>query len=370
MAGCEKDEALDKDNLTPLFNASYFSPEGLANQQACYGARRRLLDTAEYLFEIQNKYYVRFAKAIRETGYKGLLVGSNWQAADGVSHLHNLLSDRSVGRMDRHNYFGGAGAAGMNVGVMEDNSTMLWQPGSTLLSSGLQQMVDRPFALSEWMEQAPNEWVAEGAPVIGFYGLGLQGWDAAYEGNNTEPKFDATYETWLHTQTPINIGLYPAVARSIYRGDVKEGGVIASLRFSLEDLRAGTKGLVGFAPNKEFALGDVRLQVDNKFVVLLVTALDRDKTLASTKSALITAIARARNTGMAYYETRSLTATGTAPVLLEPVLGSVTFGRKVSRVCLLDHDGRRTDKAVPARNGRIVIDGVRDRTMYYEAVFE
>lgn len=450
MMGCAADESLDKNNLHPVFNAWFFSADGLANQEAQVGARRRLLDTAEYLFELQTKYYTRVAKAIRATGYKGLVVGSNWQA-DGVSHLYNLLSDRAVGRIDRHNYFGGANAGGMNVGVAEDDSSMLWQPGRALLSSGLQQMSDRPFALTEWMEQAPNEWVAEGAPVLGFYGFGLQGWGAAYEGNNTAAKFDNVYGTWLHVQTPLNIGLYPAVARSIYRGDVKEGEIIAARRFSLEDLRKGkldfsdsvaqsgdvktisstvpvealaagrvvlelvdktarsqlpdlskqleqkvivsntgqlewhypsqqesyftvntegSKGLVGFAPKRKFTLGDVQLQVDNKFAVLLVTALDKGKTLANTRSALITAIARARNTGMIYNASHSLTAVGRAPVVMEPVIGSAAFARKVSEVYLLDHDGKRTGRTAKMEGGQVTIDGVDDKTMYYEVVFE
>jgi hypothetical protein len=451
MMNCPKDESLEKDTLHPISNAWFYSQDGLASQEAQFGARRRLLDTAEFLFDTQNKYYARITKAIRDTGYKGILVGSNWQAGDGVSHLYNLLSDRSVGRIDRHNYFGGADSHGMTVGTVEDNSSMLWQPGRALLSSGLQQMEDRPFALTEWMEQAPNEWAAEGSPTIGFYGFGLQGWDAAYAGNNTAPKFDSVYGTWLHVQTPVDIGLYPAIARSVFRGDVKEGGVIASRRFSLDDLQKGslnfsdvvvqngdektisstvpvealaagrvvleqvdkatpslipdmtqpirekvivsntgqlewhypshaesyftvntdgTKGLVGFAPDKEFTLGDVRLQVENKFAVLLVTALDKGKTLADTRSALITAIARERNTGMVYNETRSLTALGTAPILLEPIFGSVTFGRKVSKVNLLDHDGKRTDRMGKIEGGKVTVDGVNDKTMYYEVVFE
>ncbi|MFZ3213149.1 MAG: hypothetical protein WA188_16720, partial [Terriglobales bacterium] len=65
--------------------------------------------------------------------------------------------------------------------------------------------------------------------------------------------------------------------------------------------------------------------MDNKFAVLLVTALDRGKTLANTRSALITAVARERNSGMAYNQSGSLTALGTAPALLEPILGSATF---------------------------------------------
>ena len=451
MPGCAKDEGLDRNSLHPVFNAWYFSTAGLASQEANFGARRRLLDTAEYLFETQNKYYARFAKAIRATGYRGILVGSNWQAGDGVSHMYNLLSDRLVGRIDRHNYFGGSAGWGMNVGVAEDNSSMLWQPGRELLSTGLQQLADRPFALSEWMCQAPNEWVAEGSPVIGFYGFGLQGWAAAFEGNNFAPRFEPAWGNWLNVQSPLSIGLYPAVTRSIFRGDVKQGSVIAARRFSLEALRRGkwdfddvvtqdgdvktisssvpqealaagrvvlelvdkpkpslipdmtrqleekvvvsntgqlewhypcreesyftvntdgSKGLVGFAPNKEFVLGDVRMQVDNKFAVLLLTALDKGKSLADTRSALITAVARARNTGMTYNESRSLTAVGTAPILLEPVLGSVAFGRKVAKVYLLDHDGKHTEQTAKLEGEKVIIDGASDKTMYYEAVFQ
>ncbi len=451
MMGCEKDESLDKNTLHPAFNAWFFSTAGFADQQTHFGAGRRLLDCAEFLYECQTQYYTRFADAIRAAGYKGLLVGSNWQAGDGISHLYNLLSDRQAGRIDRHNYFGGANAYGMNVGIMEDNSSMLWQPGSALLSSGMQQIGDRPFALSEWMEQAPDEWEAEGTPIIGFYGFGLQGWDTAYAGNNTLPNFDATYGTWLHVQTPLNISLYPAVARAIFRGDVHEGDIIGARRFSQQELRDnklnftdtvtqngdvktisstvpgealaagrvvlevvdkptpslipdlsqqlikrvivsntgqltwhypshdesyftintdGTKGVVGFAPNTEFPLGKVRLQVDNKFAVLLVTALERGKTLANTKSALITAVARARNTGMEYNAARNLTALGVTPIVLEPIFASVTFTRKIGAVYLLDHDGKRTPQTARIDAGKVIIDGMNDKTLYYEVEFK
>jgi hypothetical protein len=449
MWNCSKDESLDAGTLSPMFNAWFFSPTGLADQEAHLGARRRLLDTAEFLYETQKRYYERFAAALRATGYQGVIVGSNWQADSGVSHLWNLLSDRAVGRIDRHNYFGGAAASGMNVGTQQDNSSMLWQPGRGLMSTGLQQVADRPFALTEWMAQAPNEWLAEGPPLIGFYGFGLQGWDAAYHGNDTEPRFDPTFGTWLHVQDPLDLGLYPAIARSVYRGDVTEGPVIASRRVCAQDLRAGrasdvveqqgdvktvrasvpaealaagrvvldvadepgasvlpdldaqlkarevdsatgqlkwrygsrdesfftvdtagTKAVVGFAPDREFALGEVKLRVDNRFAVLVVTALDRGKTLRDTHSALITAVARARNTGMAYNGDHSLAAVGGPPILLEPVRGSVSFDRKFSRVLLLDHDGRRTDRQAHADGATVTIDGAADRTLYYEVQFE
>jgi hypothetical protein len=38
------------------------------------------------------------------------------------------------------------------------------------------------------------------------------------------------------------------------------------------------------------------------------------------------------------------------------------------KVLLLDHDGRRTEKTLPATNGQFTLDGARDQTPYYEVV--
>ena len=59
--------------------------------------------------------------------------------------------------------------------------SMLTRPGSGYLSSGLQQVSDRPFALSEWIHVYPNVYAAEGPALVAAYGMGLQGWDASYE---------------------------------------------------------------------------------------------------------------------------------------------------------------------------------------------
>ena len=82
--------------------------------------------------------------------------------------------------IDRHNYFGGGdGGHGIKDGKV-NNETHLTQPGSGLLSMGLYQVEDRPFACTEWTQLPPNQWKAEAAPLIAFYGMGLQGWDASY----------------------------------------------------------------------------------------------------------------------------------------------------------------------------------------------
>jgi hypothetical protein len=61
----------------------------------------------KYLYELQNDVYSRYANIIREAGYEGELISSNWQAGRMMSHLYNLHSDSLIGTIDRHNYFGG-----------------------------------------------------------------------------------------------------------------------------------------------------------------------------------------------------------------------------------------------------------------------
>ena len=73
-----------------------------------------------------------------------------------LPHYLNLKSDALVGFIDRHNYFGG-----------QLNDTMLSQPGSGYFSSGLQQVIDRPFSVSEWVHVYPSLYSAEG-PAINY----------------------------------------------------------------------------------------------------------------------------------------------------------------------------------------------------------
>lgn len=124
------DESLADENIVPQLNPWFFGDDNLPGQKG--GSRRRLLDTAAFLHDVQDRFYGRFVKAIRDAGYKGPLNGSPW-------------------------------------------------PGSGYFGSGMQQVRDRPFALSEWIHVYPNVYAAEGPAIVAAYGMVLQGWDASYE---------------------------------------------------------------------------------------------------------------------------------------------------------------------------------------------
>ena len=231
----QKGETLADANIMPQLNPWFFGEDHLPGQKG--GARQRLLDTAAFLHDVQDRFYSRFVKAIRDAGYKGPLNGSPWQAPSMVPHYYNLYSDYKVGYIDRHNYFEGKGP--------DMFASMLTQPGSGYFGSGLQQVIDRPFGLSEWIHVYPNVYAAEGPAIIAAYGMGLQGWDASYEFQSQAGRqvFGDTagnfpWGVW-EADVPTSLGQFPALARMIYRGDVKEGEVISVRRVRPADLAEG-----------------------------------------------------------------------------------------------------------------------------------
>ena len=438
------DETLAARNIVPQTNPWFFGDDHLPGQKG--GARQRLLDAAAWMHEVQNKFYGRFVKAIRDAGYKGPLCGSPWQAPSMLPHYNNLRSDYLVGYIDRHNYFGG--------GLFD---SMLAKPGSGYFSSGLQQVIDRPFGLSEWITVYPSLYSAEGPAIIAAYGMGLQGWDASYEFQSQAAgrmfSDRAGWPPWgvWEADTPTQLGQYPTLARMVLRGDVKESEVLSVRRVSPKELEtgtfsfsdkvvqqgdvksfggsvpaealaagrvvveftdkpqpstfldmakyrqgtaitsatrqlvwetdgqgyftvntAGTKAVVGFAGGKTIALGDVTMSVASPYASIFLTAQEKGATLATAKSALLSAVARSANTDFKYFALDSKTIdNGKAPILLEPVKATIAMaGRKVAAVNVLDHDGRRTGRTIAVQNGQFTIDGAKDKTLYYEVVFQ
>jgi hypothetical protein len=168
------------------------------------------------------------------------LLGSNWQAGRSLSHYANLYTDRELGTIDRHNYFGG-----FKRGERPrfSDSSMLSKPGTGMLSSGLQQVADRPFMLSEWIHVFPNEWGAEGPAIIGAYGMGLQGWDVSYMFQNSDDgQFSKSLGSSWDVTAPQVLGVFPGVARQILRGDLKQSEVLAVRNVCFPSLFQGKLG--------------------------------------------------------------------------------------------------------------------------------
>jgi hypothetical protein len=187
----------------------------------------RLVDTMLFWYDKQNEFYDRFVAAIRATGYQGEIITSNWQAGSGPSHFLNLHSDRRIGMIDRHNYF-------------EGKDSMFAMPGGGLLSTGMQQVADRPFMFSEWIHTFPNEFCVEGPAIIGAYGMGLNGWDVSFMFQNSDRGHfrDRLGDTW-DVVAPQVFGLFPAVSRQVIREDVAASKIVFTRNVDFASLQKG-----------------------------------------------------------------------------------------------------------------------------------
>jgi hypothetical protein len=257
------DESWRAKRIYPAGNPWFFDPTNLDGSQK--HIKRRMLDTMRFLYELQNEVYARYKEAIRATGYSGELIASNWQAGRMMSHFYNLHSDALIGTIDRHNYFGG-GKKG-SIAARLNPPSMLDEPGSGMLSASMQQVDGRPFMLSEWIHVDNNPYAVEGPAIIGAYGLGLQGWDAAFAFQNGD---DGTFsdgsekKRWDATAASF-AGILPAVSRQIHRQDLEEEKEVHYRRVNIRSLNFGYVGLRDYmiqnGDEKEFQSNDFPAQL-------------------------------------------------------------------------------------------------------------
>jgi hypothetical protein len=98
--------------------------------------------------------------------------------------------------------------------------------------------------LSEWNHVFPNEWGVEGPAIIGAYGMGLQGWDVSllFQNRDSGGFSDRVgREPWDAT-APQVLGAFPAVARQVLRGDVREADLTATRYVHVPSLHEGKLG--------------------------------------------------------------------------------------------------------------------------------
>ncbi len=99
-----------------------------------------------------------------------------------------------------------------------------------------------------------------------------------------------------------------------------------------------TKAVVGFAKDVPCKLGNVTITSHSPYAAIFITASEPDKTLAESESILVTAIARARNTGMKIEDGTKIVSHGKAPILMERVQATVEIrGRKLNLSPLLQN---------------------------------
>ena len=141
-----------------------------------------------------------------------------------------------------------------------------------------------------------------------------------------------------------------------------------------------TQGAVGYIGGHNILLNDVDIKIDTPYAQVTVSALGAgadgvNPEIASADKLLITAIGQSRNTGAEISsDGTTITSLGTAPVLVQPVLGKVTLKTYDDfEVYVLNSSGvrvaDRTATVGKDDNGYTVITLKKgDNTSYYEIV--
>ena len=207
--------------------------------------KKRAGDFIRFLAETQRGYYERRYKQLRDLGYRGIVVSTAWRAGGPAADPANTWCDDAMDCITRHNYFGGGdGGHHIKEGKVNNESHMA-QPGSHILATGLYQVEDKPFIMTEWTQMPPNQWKAEIAPLFAFYGMGLQGWDASYHFAGNRPRMGSGWPDLSSyvTETPHYIGQFPALAFAIAKGHVREAPLAAARRLKLDDVFQGIDAL-------------------------------------------------------------------------------------------------------------------------------
>ena len=207
--------------------------------------RRRLGDFIRFLAETQRATFAQRRARLLDLGYRGLTISTAWRAGGPAAGAANIWCDDAMDVISRHNYFGG-GVGGHGIGKGKvNNDTHLAQPGSHILSSGLWQVEDKPFVMTEWTQKPPNQWKAEIAPLFAFYNLGLQGWDVSYHFAGNRPRMGSGWPAMRSyvSETPHYFGQFPALAFAVHHGHVQEAPLAAARRLALDETFQGFDAL-------------------------------------------------------------------------------------------------------------------------------
>lgn len=182
----------------------------------------RSRDTLEFIDKIQREFYDRFVQELRDVGYWGEVIASNWGA--GASHspsdILNFMADREYGGIiDRHHYFA------------QEWQTALREPGAGILIESRYQADDRPFMISEWHQDWSSPFQKEARAMVAAYGYGLHGWDAMTAFGNSDDTFHGGIAPALGYRVqhyaPHALALQTILSRQIFRGDVNESPATA-----------------------------------------------------------------------------------------------------------------------------------------------
>jgi hypothetical protein len=228
-------------------------------------------DTAQFLLEVQTRFYSDTYAFLRKLGFKGPITASNWfTASPEVLGPLEKLSYICGDFIDRHGYFScnhkgdNAEWSVRNGHTYSDRSALRFEaeepgkPRQFVHPAMDPHYQGKPSMISETTWNRPNRFRSEAPLYLAAYGA-LQHSDAivhfALDSRDWAVKPNYFMQPWT-LMTPSMMGQFPAAALIFRRGLVAPGTVVAEIGLNKEDLLH----LKGTPLPQDAALDELRLK--------------------------------------------------------------------------------------------------------------
>jgi hypothetical protein len=337
-------------------------------------------DWTTFLIDTERKYYGDMRSFLRsELNVRCPITGTIGFGSDGVKAQSNMDF------VDGHAYWQHPSFPHKQWDTADwriDNRPMVDVPNASVFP-GLEQLRDpkRPFTVTEYQHPAPNDWRAEGIPMIAT-NAARRDWDGVFifaYSHNTDYAKQKISSFFDIEGDPVKMAMMPAAAR-LFFGQLhapvlgsKSGG---PERIKSWDARGGLPGewnstgagagqmiarddragvFIGFGPSLGADLGIAKLDsLETPFAAIVVQMQHPH----DDNAVLVTAVARAENTGMQWDAKRTTVGNhwGTTPVLIATVKATSSLAGDWKHAHPLDPAGNALpDEVGSAGNGRFVV---------------
>jgi len=206
-------------------------------------------DALRFLYDLQTDYFLRMREFLRELGVKVPISGTNWH----MNIRPNARSNAQLDFTENHGYWDHAQPWGpsrkkhtrtRNAPMVRNNPLLGEMALLDKHSRGA--VAGKPFMVSEWNYDSPNEFRCEGPIEMAAYGA-LQDWDGilsyCYYGNWGTPwdGVESAQELGMFLGSeelyndPCTIGQFPVASAIFLRGDVRAAKRLVHVGYSKVD---------------------------------------------------------------------------------------------------------------------------------------
>ncbi len=194
--------------------------------------KERYLAESRFIVDVETKFYTGMASWLRDSLGVRVPITGTADHGHSSSSYPMLMSLSKLDVVDGHVYWQHPGSP------PPVNTPMVNDPlHSTVVQLSRTAVAGKPYTVSEFNHPFPNDWLAEGIPIVAAYGA-FQDWDAIIV-YTFEPKRDASWKSYVGD--PFDISLDPVRmtqmatgALAFLRGDVRPARETVTRRYARE----------------------------------------------------------------------------------------------------------------------------------------